>query len=159
MKVGNEKIIIIKSANILDLSRIAYLTKIAYRSPYKKNAAVTKPHEAEDIVQNFLSKKIKILVASLNGKIVGAIKCEVRDKHNLYLYQLAVLKTFRCLGVGKALIERVELSAKKQGCIKVLLDCSKEKHLDEYYKKLGYNIYNIIKHEKYTAIHMFKKIK
>lgn len=68
-----------------------------------------------------------------------------------YLHELLVAKEFRRLGIGKALVERVEKYCKSNGCHKITLETS-EKHEDavEMYKKLGFKTNVILKNYKFN---------
>jgi len=72
---------------------------------------------------------------------------------------LAVLKTYRNNSIGESLIKQAEAVARKKGITKILLDCAQEKKLPEYYKKLGYKIDIVKKHQDHHDVYMSKKIK
>ncbi|MCK5084406.1 MAG: GNAT family N-acetyltransferase [Candidatus Pacebacteria bacterium] len=76
----------------------------------------------------------------------------------MYFYKLAVLKTNRNKGVGKLLINQVEAVAKRKGIVKILLECMQEKELPEYYKKFGYRIDKVKRHQGHHDVYMSKKI-
>lgn len=151
-------IIIIRKAKKEELSRVSYVTNIAYKSPFIKNGIVTKPHQSKELEADFLNKKVGILVAIISDKIVGVQKYKKID-NNLYIYQLAVLKSFRGEGIGAKLLEETEEIARKGNFKKITLDCMKEKHLPEYYMSLGFMVDEIKKHKNYHMVYMSKKIK
>lgn len=148
----------IRSAKLNEIPRVRYITKLAYKVPYKGDAFATKPHEPKDIKDRLEKKELSIFVAALDGKIVGAVRCEMRDHNQLYFHKLAVLKSYRKRGIGSMLIDTVEKFAWKKGCVKILLDCVREKKLDEYYLKLGYKIDSVKKHLDYHEVYMSKEL-
>lgn len=150
--------ILIKKAKIEELSRINYVTNIAYKSPFIKNGIVTKAHQSKELKDDFLSKKVGIIVAISSGKIVGVQKYKELDNKKLYIFQLAVLKTYRGKGIGSQLLKETEKIAKEKKLKMITLDCMKEKHLPEYYEKLGYKIDEVKKQKDYHMVYMSKTI-
>ena len=43
----------IKHAKLNELSHVKYITKLAYKIPYKNNTLITKSHEPKNIKDNF----------------------------------------------------------------------------------------------------------
>ncbi len=148
-----------RHAKLNDLTRVKYITKLAYKISYKENSFITRSHEPNNLKDVFLSKKLFIIVATVDKKIVGAVRYKILEKNSLYIYKLAVLKTYRNKRIGESLIKQVEAVAKKKGFTKILLDCAQEKKLPEYYKKLGYKIDMVKKHQDHHDVYMSKKIK
>jgi len=149
----------IRYAKSNELLRIKYITKLAYKIPYRENTFITKSYEPDNIKSSFLEKEFFIIVAVFNNKIVGAIRYKLFEKNSLYFYKLAVLKTHRNKGIGALLIKQIEVVAKRRGLTKILLDCMQEKKLPEYYKKFGYKIDKIKQHQDHHDVCMSKKIK
>lgn len=148
----------IRQAKLEDLSRIVFITNLAYKAPYKTGAPITKPHQTKDIKEKFLKKEFSALVAIADGKIVGAIKYKKLDKNSLYGYQTATLKTYRNKSIGSLLVNKLEKIAKQKGYKKVVGDCLKEKYLPEYYEKLGYKPFKIKEEKGFNKVFMSKKI-
>ena len=149
----------IRHAKSNELLRIKYITKLAYKTPYKENTRTTKPHKSNNIKRNYFKKEFFIIVAVLDGKIVGAIRYKFSEENSLYFYKLAVLKTHRNKGIGALLVNQIEVVAKRKGLTKILLDCMQEKKLSEYYKKFGYKIDKVKRHQDHHDVYMSKKIK
>lgn len=120
----------IKTPNEKEIVRVKLLTKRAYAYPYKENGMITKPKEPE-------KESGKTLAAYLGERMVGAIRYQIRD-NDLYFYRLAVLKRWRCKGIGSALVRAVESVAKGSGCRTVSLFCLTGKRLPSFYSKIGY---------------------
>ena len=150
--------IFIRQFKIRELIRVRYITKLAYKVPYKEETLITKPHESEDEENKIKNKEEFILVALIEDKIVGAVRYNFNELNNLYFFKLAVLKSYRKCGIGFLLINEIEKIAKKKGCKKVLLDCAQEKRLDEYYKKFGFSINKVEKKINHHAVYMSKSI-
>jgi len=141
-----------------ELARVTFITKLAYKIPYKENTLITKSHEPKDIADHFKNKKLFIIVACYNNKIVGAVRYKLNKRNSLYFYKLAVLKTYRNLGIGSSLVLELEKIALKNGYVKIFLDCAQEKKLTNYYKKFGYKIDKIKKHLDHHDVYMSKKL-
>ena len=149
----------IRHAKLNELSRITFITKVAYKIPYKANSLITKSCEPKNIKDKFLNKNFFVIVAIIDDKIVGTVRYKILEKNNLYFYKLAVLKIYRNKGIGSSLINKIEIIAKKKNYDKILLDCAQEKKLSEYYKKFGYKIDKIKKHLDHHDVYMSKQIK
>lgn len=149
---------LIRQAKFDELSRIIYITKLAYKIPYKNVNFVTQPHESKDEQEQIKNKEEFIIVAIIKDKIVGAVRYKVDKQNNLYFFKLAVLKTYRGFGAGSLLIDKIEKIASKKGCTKLMLDCAQEKKLDGYYKKFGFKVDKIEEKIKHHVVYMSKKI-
>lgn len=147
----------IRRAKPEDLDRVKSVTRQAYKIPIKQHGFVTRVKEPETLWRDIADDRLFILVAVIDAKIVGAVRYEETDK-DIYLFRLAVLKTYRKQGVASRLVEAVENAAKKSGCGVVRLDCVEEKGLSTYYQKLGYRIDKVIDHGFYHGVYMSKKV-
>ena len=93
-------------------------------------------------------KKIKsnhehiIIVAELNGKIVGSTTLLIEPKfiHNGglvgHIEDVVVKKEFQGEKIGNKIIKHVLELAKNHGCYKTILDCSNE--VKPFYEKMGF---------------------
>lgn len=151
--------ILIRKAKLYELIRINYVTNIAYKSPFIKNGIVTKAHQSKELKDDFLNKKVGILVAISSGKIVRVQKYKEIEDKKLYNFQLAVLKTYRGKGIGTHLLKETEKIAKEKKLKMVVLDCMQEKLLPEYYETLGYKVDEIKKQKDYHMVYMSKTVK
>lgn len=103
--------------------------------------------EAEKIYKNYIQGNpvYNIFVAELDGKVVGVTTLLVEQKfiHSGgkvgHIEDVATRKGFEGRGIGSALVKRVIAEAKRQGCYKVILDCSKKNI--PFYKKFGFYVH------------------
>ena len=103
--------------------------------------------KAVEIFKNIkLNPKHIIVVAEINGKIVGSTTLLVEPK---FIHQggivghiedVVVSKEFQGLEIGKKIIKYVLELAKNQGCYKTILDCSNE--IKPFYEKLGFKVHS-----------------
>jgi len=149
----------IRSAKIEDLKRISYITRIAWGKPYKKDGVINSFHEVPNFAEQFTDKKLFILVAILNDKIIGALRYEFRNKAEIYFSKLVTLPSARGQGVGSSLIKKLESLAKRRKIKKISLDCMEEKLLIPFYQKLGYKIVKKVKHLDHHDVYFSKKIR
>ena len=103
--------------------------------------------KAVEIFKNIkLNPKHIIVVAEINGKIVGSTTLLIEPK---FIHQggivghiedVVVSKEFQGLEIGKKIIKYVLELAKNQGCYKTILDCSNE--IKPFYEKLGFKVHS-----------------
>lgn len=146
----------IRLAKLNEIPRVKHVTQLAYEVPYKETGIATKPHEPKEIEEMIKRNDLFIFVAIQDGEIIGSIRCEIQKDAKLYFSMLAVLKEYRNQGVGSKLVETVEEFAKAKKCGYVVLDCLKEKKLDEYYEKRGYKINDTKEHNGHHEVYMSK---
>ncbi|MFA4871559.1 MAG: GNAT family N-acetyltransferase [Patescibacteria group bacterium] len=149
----------IKKINLNQLPEVIKMTWQAFNVPFLKGGIISDYKESENLKEMVENKKIFILAALSNNKIVGAVRYKsTANGQNIYLFRLAVLKFYRYMGIGSKLVKRVEKITKKLGYKKIKLDCVLEKGLFPYYKKLGYRVYNIKKHDDHYDVFMYKRV-
>ena len=87
-------------------------------------------------------KNIHALVATTNNKVVGygsiVIETKIRGGKMGHIEDIVSHKSFRKIGIGKAIVDKLFILAKKKGCYKVALQC--KKHNVSFYKKCNYKI-------------------
>lgn len=150
--------IYIRQARQSDLTRVSYITKLAYKVPYKVGTLITQSHEPNNIKDLFSKKEFFVIVAISDSKIIGAVRYKFDQAGNVYLYRLAVLKMHRNKGVGRLLMNKVEKIATRSHCSKILLDCAEEKKIASYYEKLGFVVDRVDKHKGYHGVYMSKRL-
>jgi ribosomal protein S18 acetylase RimI-like enzyme len=84
------------------------------------------------------ARERRLLVAVLDGKIVGLVhfRC-CRDGHAT-IYEIAVLPECRRQGVGRALVEAVCKEAALRGCVALQLKCPIDLPANEFYRRAGF---------------------
>lgn len=96
--------------------------------------------DGRDVVKKKISKLPgSVIVAEIDGKVVGCIYAQTQEGWQSFLWRLAVLKKYRKRGVGTKLLKNAErfIAKKGSGNICMIVD-SKRPELHSYYKKLGY---------------------
>lgn len=84
----------------------------------------------------------KILVARLDGKLVGTITLLIEPKfiHNLskvgHIEDVVVNSAYRTHGIGSILVKYAIQVGLENGCYKIILDCTEKN--GEFYKKFGF---------------------
>jgi ribosomal protein S18 acetylase RimI-like enzyme len=84
------------------------------------------------------ARERRLLVAVLDGKVVGFVhfRC-CRDGHAT-IYEIAVLSEHRRRGVGRALVGAVSQEAIQRGCIVLQLKCPIDLSANEFYRRVGF---------------------
>ncbi len=87
-------------------------------------------NRAEKILKEMKSKGSRIFVAEKDGKIIGSITLLIEQKFIRnggkagHIEDVSTRKGFEGKGVGSALVQKALETARKEGCYKVVLDCS-----------------------------------
>jgi len=58
--------LLFRHAKLNELPRVKYITKLAYKIPYKENSLITRSHEPNNLKDVFLSKEFFIIVATID---------------------------------------------------------------------------------------------
>jgi ribosomal protein S18 acetylase RimI-like enzyme len=84
------------------------------------------------------ARERRLLVAVLDGKVVGFVhfRC-CRDGHAT-IYEIAVLPECRRQGIGRALVEAVVQEAALRGCAVLQLKCPIDLPANEFYRRAGF---------------------
>jgi ribosomal protein S18 acetylase RimI-like enzyme len=84
------------------------------------------------------ARERRLLVAVLDGKVVGFVhfRC-CRDGHAT-IYEIAVLPEHRQRGIGRALVEAVSQEAIQHGCVVLQLKCPIDLPANEFYRRAGF---------------------
>lgn len=97
-------------------------------------------HPVTDIRNKLKIQRELFVVAVQEGKIVGTAMAGF-DGHRGWVYYVAVDKKHRRQGIGRALMNEVEVRLKKLGCPKLNLQVrSLNRGAIEFYRRLGYRI-------------------
>ena len=112
----------IRNASLEDVPQIKQITLEAF-AKYKELAATDYPLAAlsetnEDIINDIENNLV--LVAYINGRVVGSVRVSV-DGDTAYLSRFGVSPDFQNLGIGKALMNLVDINMKVQGVKQIQL--------------------------------------
>lgn len=96
--------------------------------------------DSEENLNDMIEKNPEsILVAEVEGRIVGQILMVPYGGHVAFLFRLTVDQNYREKGVGSTLLESAEKLLKKKGLKEIALFVNDDKeNLKEYYKKRDY---------------------
>ena len=97
-------------------------------------------------------EKSELLLAELDGKIVGSARVSKADFETAKLSMLMCHPEYRNQGIGTALIAKAEDWAREQHCVNIFLELliprewihPHKEFLAEWYTQLGYQPYNTI---------------
>ena len=99
------------------------------------------------VYKSILDKERIMLVAEVDGKVVGA--CEVSrggsQQGHVGILGIAVKKEYRSMGVGQALIKGILKKSEKKFEIVVLQVFAKNSRAKHVYEKLGFKMYATLK--------------
>ncbi|NIM95848.1 MAG: GNAT family acetyltransferase [Anaerolineales bacterium] len=94
----------------------------------------------EDIERKLAIQRELFLVAVTEGEVVGTAMGGY-DGHRGWIYYVAVLPEFRRIGIGSALMAKLENELNKLGCPKINLQVrASNEVVISFYKKLGYEV-------------------
>ncbi len=141
----------IRNASEADVKQIKEITLEAFNK-YRELAATDYPlaalHETDEDILNDIKNNI-VLVAYINGKVVGSVRVSV-DGENAYLSRFGVSPDFQNLGIGQALMNLVDINMKVHGVKQLQLHtASKIKGLVRFYYGRGFYIDSTTKERDY----------
>lgn len=90
-------------------------------------------------------------------KDIGTIRCLHTSKNTVRIQRFCLLKDYRGLGLGKAIVENIENHYKNQGVTKIEMDAKYE--VSKFYEKCGYSqISDIFMEANVKRVKMLKEI-
>lgn len=115
-----------------------------YRSAYAENERLGFPASAGSATAAEVAGWIRertVLVASVDGEPVGAVRIEETDPGRAKVSRFAVRADLKGDGIGSALLDRAEATARERGCETVWLTTPPEHpFLPDYYHDRGYEV-------------------
>ena len=109
-----------------------------YREQYTPPAFADTVLDRASLQQRMQS--MEVLVAVIDGVVVGTIAAAVSDEREGHLRGMAVLPEYKGTGVAGQLLNGVEAFLKKQGCTRVTLDTTLPLQAAiKFYAKHGYS--------------------
>ncbi|MBE7049857.1 MAG: GNAT family N-acetyltransferase [Ruminococcaceae bacterium] len=132
----------IRNASMNDVAQIREITMEAFRK-YKELAKTDYPlaalNESDEDIINDIENNL-VLVAYINGKVVGSVRVSV-DGDTAYLSRFGVNPEYQNLGIGKALMNLVDINMKVRGVKKIQLHTgAKIKSLIIFYYGRGFYV-------------------
>jgi N-acetylglutamate synthase-like GNAT family acetyltransferase len=85
-------------------------------------------------------EKEEMFVAEQEGQIIGFVDYHIRRDKQLTLYHIAVHSEWQQRGVGRTLLEALEVTAQESGCTCILLKCPVDLVANQFYAAQGYNL-------------------
>ena len=141
----------IRNATEADIEQIMEITGSAFVK-YKELAGTQHSLAALNETRETVAEDIKnklVLVAYINGKVVGSVRVEVNGE-TAYLSRFGVSPDYQNLGIGKALMNLVDINMKVLGVKQLQLHtASKIKSLVCFYYGRGFYIDSTSKERDY----------
>lgn len=126
-----------------DPDEASVLAKV-YRSAYAGNERLGFPASAGSATAETVARWIRertVLVATVDGEPVGAVRLEESDPGRAKVSRFAVQEDLKGNGIGSALLDRAEALAQEWDCETVWLTTPPEHpHLPDYYRDRGYEV-------------------
>lgn len=151
----------IRNACTGDIPLISSITRDAFRD-YAKHVGDSIPLSAlqethEDIARALLEKHV--LVAEMDGQIVGSVRYENLGGGVGYLSRFGVSPALQQGGVGSALIDAVSEGCRALGLQAVALHTgARISHLVQFYYRSGYFIYSTTQSRGYTRALLIREL-
>ena len=139
----------IRKAKKEDLKAISEIFRTeANKKPYLQKW--TRKTALHDITKSF--KKEDIYIVFSNKKIAGFIIVSLDDKKEVYIDELWLNSEYQRKGIGRKLMEFIEISYKSKGAKLIKLTANQKTGAVKFYKKLNYKVSN-------KLLRMTKKLK
>lgn len=148
----------IRNATLEDIDQIIEITTAAFNN-YKELSGTKCPLPALDETREKVAEDIEnkiVLVAYINGKVVGSVRVEV-DGEKAYLSRFGVNPEYQNLGIGKALMNLVDINMKVMGVKQIQLHtASKIKSSVCFYYGRGFYVASTDNERDYIRVFMCK---
>lgn len=149
----------VRSAKISDAEAIRKITKEAFKK-YCEMAGletIAALDETIDDIRRDIEEKI-VLVAYIGDEVVGSVRVTVNDDKTAYLGRFGVSTKYQNLGIGKALINMVDMKMRRMGVEKIMLHtASKVFSLVRFYYGRGFYIDSTTKDRGYVRALLVKE--
>ena len=116
------------------------IVDLAFEMGYKVTPEGIKP-----VLMHYINNPdYYLLVAEEAGQTIGMVGFSIkyylhREKPVLYIGSMAVKEAYRSRGIGKKLMEQVEVIAVKRGCNSIQLNSNKRRiRAHQFYRSLGF---------------------
>jgi N-acetylglutamate synthase-like GNAT family acetyltransferase len=121
---------VVRRAGVDDVLKVQEITREAFEM-YRDSAGIAGTMEAieetaEDVKRDIETKEV--FVALLNNRIVGSVRVEIRPDKTAYLSRFSVAKDSQNSGVGKMMMNVVDLSMAEAGITHLYLHTASKLH-------------------------------
>lgn len=149
----------LQQATIADTQSILRIQKLAFQSEAEiyNNFNIPPLVQSLDSMQADFSS-FDFYKALYEGKIIGAIKVQLVDKHKLWIGRLAVDPDYQNRGAGKFMMKEIERIYEFVN-IYELFTGEKSKRNIQFYKSLGYQIAEYFHEPEHADILLVKMVK
>jgi len=155
-------VFVVRRATCEDVPQIKEISKEAFRI-YAERAEITEfvsplNESYEDLKKEIESKVM--LVALVDGVIVGSVRVEVKPDKTAYLSRFAVKESLQNIGIGKILMNAVDIAMKEEGVTNLYLHtASRMLALVRFYYGRGFYIESTTKDRGYIRALLCKEYK
>ncbi len=150
----------VRRATMDDVDSIVKITQDAFNK-YIKLAGITDTaalHETREQVIHDIETKI-VYVAYIKEHVVGSVRIELLDEETAYLSAFGVNTDFQNLGIGKALMNSLDMEMKEMNIKKIILHtASKATSLVRFYYNRGFYIDSTTKDKGYIRALLVKEL-
>jgi len=151
---------LVRQATLDDVDAIAEITHSAFIK-YCELAGletVAALKESKEAIMNDIENKL-VLVAFLHDKVVGSARVEIKGDE-AYFSRFGVSNEYQNLGIGKSLLNMVDIEMKKRGIKKLCLHtASKVASLIRFYYGRGFYIESTSNDRGYIRAYLVKDYK
>ena len=151
----------VRRANLSDVKSIAEITADAFVKYIKLAGIEDTPalHETEEQIIKDIETKM-VYVAYIRNQVVGSVRIEILDAETAYLSRFGVSMKYQNLGIGKSIMNAIDMDLAEMKIKKVLLHtASKASPLVRFYYHRGFYVEDVSKEKGYARLLMQKDIK
>lgn len=150
----------VRRATLADVDSIAKITQKAFED-YIKLAGISDTaalHETKEQIIDDIQNKI-VYVAYFKHQVVGSVRIELMDNQTAYLSRFGVNTEFQNIGIGKSLMNSLDMELRELNVKKILLHtASKATSLVRFYYNRGFYIDSTTKDKGYIRALMMKDL-
>lgn len=155
-------VFVVRRATCEDVPQIKEISKEAFRI-YAERAEITQfvtpLNESIEDLEKEVENKV-MLVALVDGVIIGSVRVEVKPDKTAYLSRFAVKEHFQNRGLGKILMNAVDIAMKEERVTNLYLHtASKMLSLVRFYYGRGFYIESTAKDRGYIRALLCKEYK
>ncbi len=151
----------VRRAKLEDVDSIAKITHEAFLK-YIDLAGITDTaalHETKEQIIDDIKNKI-VYVAYIKNQVVGSVRIELLDDETAYLSRFGVNMEFQNLGIGKSMMNSLDMELKELHVKRVILHtAAKAAPLMRFYYNRGFYVDSTSKDKGYIRALLVKDIK